>query len=668
MQRGHELLQAHPDKALAEFEAAEELGSRGAKLGKAMAHEALGQYLDAEKILLDAVAGSPDDLDLALALVRVRIALGKLDEARTELQKTLRRTPPHVPSMLLFASLAKTTEQGAAGRAALTALTDQRYSTFRNSAEYAVAESSLLIASGDAQSARQRLEKASTSRSTSPQLAVAVSDSLKLVGRLREAEWLLERAASDAAAPEVVHERLAAVAMDLRHLSLAEQALGKLRTGFKPDPRALLLQARLFELKNDKEGSASASGRALDALPSDVDASERRRIQLAHVDALIRAGKQQDAQAILQRMLGDEPKFSPARAILAALLLADGKGTEALELVTPLLGEPALFQQTYPILVAAKRQAGKMDEAESTAREFHQKTSGSPRAAALLAEVLEAQGKSGEALSVIDAARKTHADESQLIAAKLELTEKAQGLEAAIKVAEAMAAADKSPAGSLRVAALYTKHSRNADAAKVLDTLTQRFPRDTRTWAELAAARARLGRTADAAAALEHVVGLVPFDTGALTALGTLYKKLGRLEDAQQAYEKVLQVEPSSLVPLNNLAVLLSEREGQAKRAVELARQARAIASKDAAIADTLGWALANTEDPKDLEEAVTLLHSSSKQLRVPEGYYHYGVALMRAGKRDEALAELRRALQKADGTPWAEQAKKAVAELEQAK
>jgi tetratricopeptide (TPR) repeat protein len=663
IQRGGELLQEHPEQALAEFEEADKLGGPGAKLGIAMAHEQLGQNAEAEKVLLDALASTPDDLDARLALVRVRIALGRLDEARAELQKTLGHQPPHIPSLLLFAALSKTSEQGDVGQKALSAVGGGRYATLRASAEYAVAEAALLQARGDSAGASGRLAQANTSRSMSPQLAVALSDSLKIAKRLREAEWLLDRAASDSATPEIVNERLAMVAMDLGHLALAERALSKLRTEFKPDPRALLLQARLYDLRDDKEGSARASGRALDALPSDVEAAERRKIELAHVDALIRSGQEDKARATLRKMLESDAKFSPAKVILAALLLSDGKGGEALELVTPLLAEPALAQQAYPVAVAAHRQAGKLDEAERVAKQFHEQSKGTPRAAAVLAEVLAAQSRPADALSVVDAALKKHPNEPQLVAAKVDLTEKAQGLPAAIQVATALAEADKGSAGWLRLAALYSRHSRDADAVGVLRRTTERFPKDTRGWAELSAAEARLGNHAEAARGLEKLIELVPFDTAALGTLGTLYKKLGRTDDAQRAYEKVLEVEPSSLVPLNNLAVLLTGREGQATRAVELARQARAVAANDPSIADTLGWALVHTGDPKDLEEALALLQGSSKQLRVSEVYYHYGVALKRAGRDAEALVELERALQKGD-FPGADRARELVLEL----
>lgn len=667
VQRGGELLQAHPEKALEEYKAADELGGgQPAKLGVAMAHEQLGQLAEAEGVLLEALKRAPSDLELKLALVRVRIGLGRLDEAREDLQTTLRHEPPHVPSLLLFAALAKTPAQGEAGARAFEALSAQRFATFRESAEQAVADASLLSAKGDPTAAAARLDGAANSSSVSPQLAVAVSDSLKLVGRLREAEWLLERAASEASAPDIVNERLAAVAMDLRHLALAEQAIGRLRTGFKPDPRALLLMARLHELRDDKEGTARTTKRALDALPSDTQASERRRIRLVHIDALIRSGENVNAKRELEEMLATEPKFSPAKVILAALVLGEGDNAKALSLISPLMGEPALSAQIYPLVVGAHRQAGRLDDAERVAREFLTKDNRGARSAALLAEVLAARGRSGEASAVLDAALKKQPSSASLATAKLELLERTQGAAAAIAAAEELAERGAEPTGRLRLAAMYAKHSRDADATSVLLAVTQQFPRDTRGWAELAAAQARLGKASDAAFSLERLVELVPYDTGALTALGSLYKKLGRSQDAESAYERVLEVEPTSLVPLNNLAVLLTEKEGAAKRAVELARRARALAPKDSSIADTLGWALVHTGDGKDLEEGVRLLHTSSKRLRLAEGYYHYGIALMRAGKNPEAVLELERALQKSQQFPGAEDARKIAQRLRQ--
>jgi hypothetical protein len=100
---------------------------------------------------------------------------------------------------------------------------------------------------------------------------------------------------------------------------------------------------------------------------------------------------------------------------------------------------------------------------------------------------------------------------------------------------------------------------------------------------------------------------------------------------------------------------------------VELARRARAIATKDSVIDDTLGWALVNTGDGKDMEEGLALLRASSKRLRVPDGYYHYGIALHRAGRNAEARIELERALQKSPDFALAEDARKAIQQIRKA-
>ena len=64
----------------------------------------------------------------------------------------------------------------------MEALSGEKWQRFRESAEYAVAESTLLGQGGDATGARERLVRASESRSISPQVAVALADALELVG------------------------------------------------------------------------------------------------------------------------------------------------------------------------------------------------------------------------------------------------------------------------------------------------------------------------------------------------------------------------------------------------------------------------------------------------------------------------------------------------------
>src|SRR5690606_38860386 len=126
------------------------------------------------------LAAEPANLEAKLSLARVRIALGKLDEARDDLQGTLGSTPPHVPSILLFAALVDTNERATAAATALDALKTDTYAVFRESAEYAVAQAVVAAARGDAEAPKKRLDGAQAARSMSPQLAVALADSLKL--------------------------------------------------------------------------------------------------------------------------------------------------------------------------------------------------------------------------------------------------------------------------------------------------------------------------------------------------------------------------------------------------------------------------------------------------------------------------------------------------------
>src|SRR5690606_26892249 len=107
-----------------------------------------------------------------------------------------------------------------------------------------------------------------------------------------------------------------------------------LRTGFKPDPEALLLQAQLFEAKKAPDKSVESTQRALDAVGNDEAA--QRRVALSHVRALLRAGREKDATDAAEELLRKYPEFLPAKLVLAGLYINGNRADTALELVTPL--------------------------------------------------------------------------------------------------------------------------------------------------------------------------------------------------------------------------------------------------------------------------------------------------------------------------------------------
>lgn len=642
IRRGQELLATRPSAAIGEYERAGKAGADSIEVrkGLAAAHERLKEFDKAAKLLREVIAQKSDDLDARLSLARVEVLQQHFDVALSELESTLRRQPPNVPSLLLYAALAQNPAQGKAGIGALDGLDTKSFAPLLKSAEYAFARASLMSVGGDNAGADAVLAGAASSKSLSPPLALGLANASRAVNRLRLAEWLLAHASETEGAAEGVHEALAEVALSQRHLPLARVAISKLRTEFKPDPKALLLLAQYYELQNQKTERAQVTRRALDAVPAQDDA-ERRKISMVHATALARSGNAKEAAEVLANLLDREPGFPPAILLLADLRLGQQQPDESIDLASKLEKDEQLRTEAYQILVAAHLQKKAAAAAEAAARRFVSSSPGSPEAVMLLVNLLLHNRRPELALREADAYLARNPNQVDVLTARISLTERVNGF-AKAEVVATEAARMKNPKIIRELARLYERNNRLDDAIRIYRELAVSEPK---VLFDLSQLQDRMGKLGDALGAMRELVQADPYNVGALLRLGMLEERASQSDAARQVYERILGIDGDSVPALNNLAMLLSGTPGGSQRAVELARRAYATASNDVRIADTLGWALVQTTSDDDRREAVRLLEQSSGALRTPESDYHYAVALAATGKFAEAAAALDRAI-----------------------
>ncbi len=131
-----------------------------------------------------------------------------------------------------------------------------------------------------------------------------------------------------------------------------------------------------------------------------------------------------------------------------------------------------------------------------------------------------------------------------------------------------------------------------------------------------------------------------PEDSRLKSALGAYYQANNNVLLAEKYYKQVLEQHPANLVVLNNLAVLLSEKD--LAQAIKYAQRAYKQASDNAAIGDTLGWLLLKNDE---IERALPILEDVARRNQNPVIQYHYAVALEKSGRQTEAVAVLKRAL-----------------------
>jgi tetratricopeptide (TPR) repeat protein len=202
------------------------------------------------------------------------------------------------------------------------------------------------------------------------------------------------------------------------------------------------------------------------------------------------------------------------------------------------------------------------------------------------------------------------------------------------------AGGDASVAAEIR-GDLYAAGARPVEAAQAYSRASAIRPAEMLAIKEYYA-RAAAGEGAPEAP-LQRWLERSPQSVGARYLLGERHQRMGRHAAAAAAYERVLESGAHAFA-LNNLA-LLYQQAGDRRSAVT-AKRAHDLAPGNPAIADTYGWILVQQGQ---VDEGLRILESALKAAAAhPDIRYHHAAAQARAGRENEAAANLRALLESA--------------------
>lgn len=130
---------------------------------------------------------------------------------------------------------------------------------------------------------------------------------------------------------------------------------------------------------------------------------------------------------------------------------------------------------------------------------------------------------------------------------------------------------------------------------------------------------------------------------GYYQVLGALAFLAGRREEYAPWFEKALQLDPQNHLAMNDYAYALAEDGRELEKALRLVRRAIAIKSNVGAYHDTHGWVLYKLgrydEALRELRLAVQTAPDT------PDLRYHLAAVYAKLGRKDDALVELEKAL-----------------------
>jgi putative PEP-CTERM system TPR-repeat lipoprotein len=397
------------------------------------------------------------------------------------------------------------------------------------------------------------------------------------------------------------------------------------------------------------------------------------RINLVRLDII--EGHHEAASQVLQQMLARDANDQAALVESARLAAARNDPEVAIRHLQRVLElDPDAFNPTVE-LMKLYLTAGRPDDAVKLGLGLEDANPTSVTAKLALAEVWLARDNPGAANNLLgEAARLASRDPEQLAGiAALQLKAGAvEGAEQSLR--RALQGQPDSVSVRLKLATLLARQRRLEEAAEEVNAVLATQPNNPLAISILADVRLAQGRTEEAVTLYRRVQsisdtpramirlyrGLVragqadqalmelqgwhdknPDLPAVMRLLAEQYQRRGDTAKALELYTRITEVSQASAGVYNNIAYILLEFD--VERAVEAATKAYDLAPTDAAVLDTLGWALVQVGE---LDRGLVHLREAlSRNSRVPSIRYHLAVALEEYGNRGEARSQLERAL-----------------------
>ena len=337
-----------------------------------------------------------------------------------------------------------------------------------------------------------------------------------------------------------------------------------------------------------------------------ADGVARRFADETRALILLAQGKSDVGIAALRPLLGNDQASTDTRIAAARLLiarhhvdLARGLLTGDAPPIVALRRRPvtrALPPLAFGVSSLLTRVASDLALGDPTALTYTLEQSalradpGNDRARLLLAGALSKDGATDRAVGVLGAVDPAGIYAAQAVAGRVQILAEAERGAEALRLARASATArDADPADVQRLADLYLRLDRAADAVPLYRTLAERAGADWADWLQYGAALDRAGAWPEARAALQQAQARAPDQPLVLNYLGYALIEHGeRAVEAQAMLERAARARPGDPAITDSLGWALFRRSEPA-RALPLIQRAAAADPTNAEIGEHLG-------------------------------------------------------------------------------
>jgi Flp pilus assembly protein TadD len=329
----------------------------------------------------------------------------------------------------------------------------------------------------------------------------------------------------------------------------------------------------MLDRKGDSTGAATIAGDLVAAGSRDAHIHAR----LGHFRD--RTGDPAGAEAAYRKAVELAPDVSPYRIALSGLAERAGRLTEAIAVIEPLNGAGSLDPHLHARLGQLLSQTGDLAGSEAALRQAAELAPDEPGFGRALANLLDRQNRSHEALVIVEQLVATVARDRDTLGWLGHLRARTGNLDGAeITLREALGVASADPALQLALADTLDRKGRTDEALTVVKGVVTAGTRDRHTYGRLGKLLVRAGDFDGAETAYRQAIELAPEETGLRFALADTLDRKGRTEEAISIVREMVAAGMRDRQTYRRLGNLLS-RVGELTAANAAFRQADGMGS-----------------------------------------------------------------------------------------
>jgi tetratricopeptide (TPR) repeat protein len=394
--------------------------------------------------------------------------------------------------------------------------------------------------------------------------------------------------------------------------------------------------------------SASAYARALERTPRSFDL----RVRMA--SSLLNAGSRADvikARDALQEALATRGTDERALYLMSQAQRRLGDGEAAETAARKLIAQNGKNPRGYLALAEALEEQRKFQPLIDTLAPAMTNFSGSAEGAFAqsmllphLAFAYQELGQFDKAIASFEEARKIAPNDPAVVGYLIQAQLAAKNYSAAADLARTARAQNPT---DLRLARLESQALRRGgkvdQGLAILEEIARGKESDPEAHIALAQAYTEANRGGQAVKVLQEAQAKFPGETAISFELGTVLDRQKKFAESESIFRQLIAREPQNAAALNYLGYMLAERGERLDESLGLLKRALAIDPENGSFLDSIGWAYFKDGH---IDLAIENLKRAADQMLTNSVVQdHYGDALFKAGRYNDALEAWNRAI-----------------------